>query len=1323
MMPVETDKRLLASTCRGKHRIRICIDRGGTFTDCIGVFPVEPTKTQPESERVVVIKLLSEDPAHYLDAPREGIRRLLEISTGQSHPCDQPLDTSNIKSIRMGTTVATNALLERKGEPCALVTTKGFCDLLKIGNQSRPRIFDLSIAKPDVLYQRVVQIDERVTLAGYTMDPRPSSEKKPIGAVQGRSGEYINILRTPDWNTVRKQLQGIYDSGIRSIAVCLMHAYTFTAHEDEIGKIARDIGFSHITLSSELSPMIKVVARAHSATADAYLTPGIRKYVDGFANGFDAGFKNIRVDFMQSDGGLAPVEAFSGLRAILSGPAAGVVGYSMTSFSPSEQVPVIGFDMGGTSTDVSRFDGRFDHVFETTTAGVTIQAPQLDINTVAAGGGSRLFFRNGLMEVGPESAGAHPGPACYRKGGPLAVTDANLLLGRLRAEHFPHIFGENEDQPLDIEAARTQFGKLAGDINQGMCAKHTASSNVYKDKSIEEVALGFLQVANEAMCRPIRALTEAKGHEIQRHSLACFGGAGGQHACAVAANLGIRRIFVHRLASVLSAHGLGLAEVVHEEQLPAASVWTPTGQQSLLSRLDGLATDCRTALGRQGFAGDCIKLQKFLNMRYDGTDTSIMVPELTDNDFASCFEDMHQREFGFTLRGRDIIVDDLRVRSMGTLSETHPGEVYDELRSLDRQPLNQFDTHPAFLEWVPVYFQGGYRKTPVFRLDKLTPGVVVAGPAIVLDRNSTVLVEPGWDAMITSTQIVLDYICVDKLSQSGKPQSDLIATAAVDPIYLSVFAHRFMSIAEQMGRTLEKTSVSTNIKERLDFSCALFDREGNLVANAPHIPVHLGSMSHAVKFQLQRFAGDLHDGDVIMANHPQAGGSHLPDITVITPVFDDNANVIFFVASRGHHADIGGISPGSMPPTSRELFQEGASCMGLKIVRCGAFQENDIRRVLLEEPAKYPGCSGTRNYRDVLSDLKAQIAANHRGITLVRQLCIEYGLNVVQAYMAHIQRTAETAVRSLLKDTRKRHGSQVLSSCDFMDDGSKICLKVDIGENGNAVFDFTGTSPEVYGNINAPPSVTFSAIIYCLRCMVQSELPLNQGCLAPVSVVIPEFTLLSPSASAAVVGGNVLTSQRLCDVILAAFSAAAASQGCMNNLTFGIPAIEEDGVRYEGWGYYETIAGGHGAGPTWEGQSGVHTHMTNTRITDPEIFERRYPIILHQFSLRKDTGGAGMHSGGDGCIRDIEFLEAMSVSLLTERRVFSPPGLDGGGNGACGVNLWKRHRPEDPKGELQVLNLGAKNTVFVHPGDHIVIMSPGGGGYGQPAKCLATTEI
>ncbi|KAJ1643421.1 hypothetical protein J3B02_001321 [Coemansia erecta] len=1297
-------KRLLPSELEGSHAIRVCIDRGGTFTDCVATFPVSATKDEPAGERTVVIKLLSEDPAHYDDAPREGMRRILEAATGRPHPRSEKLDTSNVAWVRMGTTVATNALLERKGERCALITTRGFGDLLKIGNQARPRIFDLAIKRPGVVYEEVIELDERVVL-------------DPQGDKVGVSGERLRVAQLPDWAMLQKQLDAAFARGIRSAAVCLMHAYTFAPHERQAAEIACKAGFTHVTLSSELAPIAKIVPRAQSTAADAYLTPGIRRYVAGFERGLGP----VRVEFMQSDGGLAPAHAFSGLRAILSGPAGGVVGYAATAYSPAAKVPVIGFDMGGTSTDVSRYDGRLEHVMEAEAGGVTIAAPQLAINTVAAGGGSRLFFRSGLLAVGPESAGAHPGPACYRKGGELALTDANLVLGRLRSAHFPSIFGPNEDEPLDMEAPRRLFEQLAQTI---------AASNGAASMTVEALAIGFVHIANEAMCRPIRALTEAKGHAPQDHALACFGGAGGQHACAVAARLGIRRVFVHRLASVLSAHGLALAEIAHEEQAAAATTWTFETHSEILSpRLQALETAACDRLVEQGYESSSVSALRFLHLRYEGTDAALMVPEPADGDYAKTFEAMHKHEFGFVLQDRKIAVDDIRVRATAAPSSGSCVDVYAELKGLSPLPVADPASHPAFVETASVYFDDGFHETPVLRLGGLAPGSVVSGPAIVLDRNSTVLVEPGWTATATSEQLVLDHI-------NGKQQvidDDKQAIDEPDPVRLAVFAHRFMGIAEHMGRALEKTSVSTNIKERLDFSCALFDPQGNLVANAPHIPVHLGSMSHAVRFQLARFAGNLCSGDVLLANHPHAGGSHLPDITVITPVFsEDSRDIIFFVASRAHHADIGGISPGSMPPASKELFEEGAVAMGFKIVDNGEFQEPALRHFLIDEPSSYPGCSATRNYRDVLSDIKAQIAANHRGISLLHQLCAEYGLRTVQAYMLHIQHTAENAVRDLLIQARKRFNGARLTASDRMDDGSTISLAIGIEADGSARFDFAGTSPEVYANTNAPPSVSASAIIYCLRSMVRSELPLNQGCLAPVTIAIPPQSLLSPSPTAAVVGGNVLTSQRLCDVILAAFGAAAASQGCMNNLTFGVPPTElEDGTLREGWGYYETIAGGHGAGPTWDGQSGVHTHMTNTRITDPEILERRYPVILHSFSLRPGSGGRGTRAGGDGCIRDIEFLVPMSVSLLTERRVFAPPGLNGGYSGSCGINLWKRRRScskdsdaeasgtdasqvDDDHAQFQILNLGAKNSVFVGAGDHIVIMTPGGGGFGKP---------
>ncbi|KAJ1922242.1 hypothetical protein H4219_000104 [Mycoemilia scoparia] len=1338
-----------------ENSIDCFIDRGGTFTDCIASYDVPPSKENPSGQKIVTLKLLSEDPAHYPDAPQEGIRQILELVTGETFPRDKPLDTRYLRSIRMGTTVATNALLERKGTPCALVITKGFKDLLKIGNQARPKIFDLSISRPDVIYTKVVEVDERVTLVGYANNPQGTYSGVDLNdptLIKGVSGEYLRVLQPPNLDAIKKDLQEVHDSGIRSVAICLIHSYTFPDHEKKIADIAREIGFTHITQSSQLMPMIKVVPRAHSATADAYLTPCIRRYIDGFVSGFDEYLKErVRVDFMQSDGGLAPMDGFSGLRAILSGPAAGVVGYAMTSYSNDIKVPVIGFDMGGTSTDVSRFDGRFDHVYETSIAGVAIQAPQLDINTVAAGGGSRLFFRNGLYVVGPESAGAHPGPACYRKGGPLTVTDANLLLGRLQPDLFPAIFGPNEDQKLDYQATRSLFEEMLPNI-----VEHTGSGQI----SVEQAAFGFLKVANEAMCRPIRALTEAKGHDASHHILACFGGAGGQHACSVAANLGIKKVFVHRFASVLSAYGLSLAEVVHEEQIPSSAIYSEHAITDLRSRAESLKEKCEQALSGQGFSKEKghIATEIFLNMRYKGTDTALMIPQPPDIvdgqrswSFLEAFEDAYQQEFGFKLTNRDVIVDDIRVRGAGSSSGVSTETVYDEMKVLERVPVTGILSDQLSIKQVDVYFEGGHQKTNIYSLGNMAPGHVIPGPAILLDNNSTILIEPGWEGLVTKSQIVLNFGEWANYLDTGKEKAQMwskpkIRTDVIDPIQLSVFGHRFMSIAEQMGRTLQKTSISTNIKERLDFSCALFSPDGGLVANAPHIPVHLGSMSHAVRFQMALWEGKLKDGDVLVTNHPQAGGSHLPDITVITPVFD-GGNILFFVASRGHHADIGGISPGSMPPHSKELFQEGASIVGLKLVESGQFQEKSILKALVDDPAKYPGCSGTRCIKDVISDLKAQVAANHHGINLLRQLVNEYGLDVVQAYMVFIQKNAEDAVRELLKAKFKEVDGKPLHANDNMDDGSAINLKVTLDNNGDgsATFDFTGTSPQVYANTNAPPSVTYSAIIYSLRCMINSDLPLNQGCLAPVKVIIPERSFLNPSSVAAVVGGNVLTSQRLVDVILKAFGACAASQGCMNNLTFGIPAmVNEKGKRIDGWGYYETIAGGSGAGPAWDGQSGVHTHMTNTRITDPEIFERRYPVILHQFGLREGSGGNGLHRGGDGCIRDIEFLLPMEVSLLCERRVFSPYGLNGGENGQKGLNVWRRLIPKHKlnplsptaaaataaqktdygkedvsngsnKDELsfQDLSLGGKNTVWVRSGDHIIINSPGGGGWGK----------
>ncbi|CAF9914941.1 MAG: hypothetical protein GOMPHAMPRED_008335 [Gomphillus americanus] len=1306
--------------------IRIAIDRGGTFTDCVG----NPGTGRMEDD--IIIKLLSEDPSNYKDAPLEGIRRLMSKFTGKEIPRAEALDTSRIESIRMGTTVATNALLERKGERIALVTTKGFKDCLAIGNQSRPKIFDLAIAKPEVLYQKVVEIDERVTLEDYAEDPtrhttRPKSQEEASlddDLVRGLSGEAVRILKRPAENQIREKLEALFKEGFKSIAVCLVHGYTFPDHEALIGKIAKDVGFKHVSLSHELMPMIKLVPRATSACADAYLTPAIKKYIAGFEAGFEGGLgvdsvkhesgsKGARCEFMQSDGGLVDVAKFSGLRAILSGPAGGVVGYALTSWDPKTKTPVIGFDMGGTSTDVSRYGaGRYDHVFETTTAGVTIQSPQLDINTVAAGGGSRLFFRNGLFVVGPESAGAHPGPACYRKNGPLTVTDANLFLGRLLPDFFPKIFGRNEDQGLDYEASKKLFEELTKEINE-----ESRGEGKEKIMTADEVAYGFIKIANETMTRPIRSLTEARGHDASKHRLATFGGAGGQHAVAIAESLGIHQILIHKYSSVLSAYGMALADVVDESQVPESKVWSESAKEELKKSMDSLKIASSKRLKDQGFQNDSIVFEEYLNMRYRGTESALMIirpsKEETDGEydgkdwaFGKAFIKQHEQEFGFTLPDRDILVDDVRVRGIGKsfegLAKTVDQQL-DEIRPHAKM-INPIKKHST----AKVYFEGGRLDTPIYKLDDIKVGDQIKGPAILADDTQTIIVTPESTALAIETHIIIDI---------GEEKKDAgLSIKEVDPIMLSVFAHRFMAIAEQMGRSLQKTSVSTNVKERLDYSCALFDSDGGLVANAPHLPVHLGSMSTCVRTQAKIWEGNLKDGDVLVSNHPEFGGTHLPDITVITPAFSEG-KILFYVAARAHHADIGGILPGSMPPHSRELYQEGAAIKSEKLVSEGRFDEEKITKLLFDEPASYPGCSGTRCLADNLNDLKAQIAANKKGISLIKSLIEDYGEEVVQFYMRSIQANAENSVRNLLKDVSKRFSGQELSAEDYMDDGSPIKLKITIdAEKGEAIFDFAGTGPEVYANINAPEAVTHSAIIYCLRCLISEDIPLNQGCMKPIDVRIPKKSFLSPSETAAVVGGNVLTSQRVTDVILRCFQACAASQGCCNNLTFGFGGnqSDEEGKAVAGFGYYETIAGGSGAGPTWDGTNGVHVHMTNTRITDTEVFERRYPVILREFSLREDSGGKGQHKGGNGVIRDVEFRIPLQVSILSERRVYHPYGLAGGGDAACGQNLWVRNiKYDDGRVEERQINLGGKNTAAMQPGERIIVITPGGGGWGK----------
>ena len=1251
------------------------IDRGGTFTDVFAKCP---------DGSIAVMKLLSVDPSNYKDAPTEGIRRIMQEFTGCSMPPSEPIDASSIGWIRMGTTVATNALLEKKGERMALAVTKGFRDLLAIGNQTRPKLFDLNIQDPNVLYEQVVEIDERV----FIEDERCKLDKSGCERKATATGDSVYVSRQLDLAKLRPDLQRLLDDGIRSLAVVFMHSYMFREHEEAVGRLAKSMGFSHVSLSSSVMPMVRIVPRGFTACVDAYLTPCIRSYLDGFRSGFKDNLSGVNVTFMQSDGGLTPMETFNGSRAIISGPAGGVVGYAVTTSSEEETgKPVIGFDMGGTSTDVSRYDGSFDHVFETSISGVTIQAPQLDVNTVAAGGGSMLFFRSGLFVVGPESAGAHPGPVCYRKGGPLTVTDANLCLGRILPEYFPKIFGPNENEALDKAAATRALEELTVEANALLRGQNPG----HADLSREDVAMGFLRVANEAMCRPIRALTQGKGYDTAHHVLACFGGAGGQHACQIARSLGMTTVYVHKYAGILSAYGMALADVVHEAQVPCSKTYEKEHFAYFDREIERLAEVCVEELSGQGFRREDIHTSAYLHLRYSGTDCALMCTAKPGDtgpkagDFLRTFVDRYMTEFGFTLKERKIVVDDIRVRGVG---KTDFGEECEIAAS------SSSSASPT--ETVPVYFEGGYRDTAVHLLKNLRYGDEVHGPAIVMDQLSTILVEPGCSCLVSRQGNL-------RISIGDASSSEPRIGTALDAIQLSIFSHRFMSIAEQMGRILQRTSISTNIKERLDFSCALFGPDGGLVSNAPHIPVHLGAMQDTVRHQMKVLGKDLRRGDVILANHPKAGGSHLPDLTVITPVFyEDLERPVFFVANRGHHADIGGKAPGSMPPDSNFLWEEGAAFKSFKIVDGGTYREKELIAAF-QEPGKYPGCSGTRCLQDNLSDLKAQIAANQKGILLVSELIDYYRLDVVQSYMNYIQENAEVAVREMLMEIGKKvkadTGKSVLHAEDFMDDGSKLKLSVAINtSDGTATFDFTGSGTQVWGNTNAPRAVTFSALIYSLRCMVGHDIPLNQGCLNPVRVVIPEGSILDPSEDLAVVGGNVLTSQRLVDVCLRAFEACAASQGCCNNVTFGD----------ESFGYYETVAGGAGAGPTWNGRSGVHTHMTNTRLTDPEILERRYPVLLDHFSLAPHTGGRGKFRGGDGVRRELRFRKDLLLSILTERRVLAPYGLGGGQCGHKGVNLLQRCGEQG-----KVLYLGGKCSIPVESGDVFILQTPGGGGWGR----------
>ncbi|MFD5467215.1 hydantoinase B/oxoprolinase family protein [Kitasatospora sp. NPDC127059] len=1179
------------------------VDRGGTFTDVVALTP---------DGRLVTHKLLSHDPARYRDPAVAGIRALL--------PPDADLE-ADIDSVRMGTTVATNALLERTGEPTVLVITRGFADALRIGYQNRPQIFAREIVLPDPLYARVVEVDERITADG-------------------------EVLRPPDLDRLAEDLRGCLRDGIRSAAVVCLHSCLHPAHEQDIGRLADRLGFDQVSLSSEASPLMKLVPRGDTAVVDAYLSPGLRRYVRQVSDEL----AGVRLMFMQSNGGLAEAGHFRGKDAILSGPAGGIVGMVRMSRSAGHE-RVIGFDMGGTSTDVSHFAGEYERVVTTQVAGVRLRAPMLAIHTVAAGGGSVLRFDGERLRVGPDSAGADPGPACYRGGGPLTVTDANLLLGRVQAEHFPHVFGPSGDQPLDTDLTRRQFGELASAIG---------------DRTAEEAAEGFLRIAVGNIANAVKRISVQQGHDVTRYTLTTFGGAGGQVACPVAEALGIRTVLVPPMAGVLSALGIGLADTTvlreHAVERPLAA----QEMAAVRSLADELADAATRELIDQGIPQEQTRLTHRARLRYQGTDTAIGVPLGEPADMQAEFEERHRATYSF-LMDRPLVIEALAVEGTGLTEQP-------ELDTLSPAP-----EHPAPPTTVSLYTGGERRQVPLLERESMPADATVTGPAVIAEANATTVVDDGWKATVTSA----GHLLVEQIRASAE---ETVPTTA-DPVLLEVFNNLFMAIAQQMGARLESTAQSVNIKERLDFSCALFDADGNLVANAPHIPVHLGSMGTTVKEVLRRRGPELRPGDTYAVNDPYHGGTHLPDITVVTPVFDPDVNeILFFVASRGHHAEIGGTAPGSMPADSHEIHEEGVLFDNWPLVEDGRLREAETVRLLTEAP--YPSRDPDTN----LADLRAQIAANRKGVDEVNAMIEHFGLDVVQAYMRHVQDNAEQAVRRAvdgLTDGTYRYET---------DSGAVIAVSVRVDRRDrSAVIDFTGTSPQLSSNLNAPSAVVTAAVLYVFRTLVTDDIPLNDGCLRPLRIVVPPGSMLAPEYPAAVAAGNVETSQAIVGALYAALGVQAEGSGTMNNLSFG----------NEHHQYYETIASGAGAGPGFDGADAVQTHMTNSRLTDPEVLEWRLPVLVEEFAVRPDSGGAGRHHGGNGALRRLRFREPMTISLLTGHRRVPPYGLDGGSPGSLGANRVRR-------ADGTVEDLPGCGTADVAVGDALEIRTPGGGGYGRP---------
>jgi 5-oxoprolinase (ATP-hydrolysing) len=1146
--------------------------------------------------------------------------------------------------------VATNALLERKGERTALFITRGFRDALRIAYQNRPRIFDRHIVLPELLYSRVVEVEERV----------------------GAHGELLVQL---DVEQTRRDLQAAYDEGYRSVAIVFMHGYRYTEHEGVVAALARETGFPQVSVSHEVSPLMKLVSRGDTTVVDAYLSPILRRYIDQVA----AELQDVRLMFMQSNGGLTDARRFQGKDSILSGPAGGIVGAVRTSLAAGFD-KIIGFDMGGTSTDVSHFAGSqladLERTFETQVAGVRMRAPMMSIHTVAAGGGSILHFDGSRYRVGPDSAAAHPGPACYRKNGPLALTDANLMLGKIQPGFFPAVFGPGGDEPLDAAVVRRRFASLGEEIR-------LATGDA---RAPEAVAAGFVDIAVGNMAEAIKRISVQRGHDVTEYTLCCFGGAGGQHACLVADALGMTRVFIHPLAGVLSAYGMGLADVTVMRERSVEVTLEEASERVLGDMLEALATEACGELLRQGLPRDRISAIRRVHLRYDGTDSALIVDLGTLAEMVEQFESTYQRRYSFLMPGRSLIAEAVSVEAIG-ISDA-PAEA--------APPGAAGAARPA--EKVDMYSGGRWHHTPVFLRDDLAPGNFVAGPAIIAEANATTVVEPGWQAEVTR----LGHIVLARVVP--RPSRVAVGTG-VDPVMLEIFNSLYMSIAEQMGLRLANTAYSVNIKERLDFSCALFNRQGELIANAPHMPVHLGSMGESIRTVMRENAGKMKLGDVYVLNAPYNGGTHLPDVTVITPVFDDaGRGILFYVGSRGHHADIGGITPGSMPPDSRVVEDEGVLIDNFRLVEGGQLREAEMRALLAS--GRYP----SRNVEQNLADLRAQVAANEKGVQELRRMVEHFGLDVVNAYMQHVQDNAEEAVRRVI---------DVLSDGEFtyeMDNGAVIRVRITIDRpRRSASIDFTGTSAQLPDNFNAPSAVCMAAVLYVFRTLVDDDIPLNAGCLKPLQVTIPEGSMLRPRYPAAVVAGNVETSQCITDALYGALGVMAASQGTMNNFTFG-------NTRYQ---YYETVSGGSGAGVLgtyakgspagsphgsprgFDGTDCVQTHMTNSRLTDPEVLEWRFPVLLERFEIRRGSGGAGHWRGGDGAVRRIRFLEPMTAAILSGHRRIPPYGLAGGLPGAAGRNWVERSDGE-------ILELSGAGKSEMGPGDVFVIESPGGGGYGTP---------